>query len=347
MFLGEIIGGFILYLYQIGFCKKKFKICESCTKQKLPFLTRQAKMKRIDSITKIVFLIFISTFFDFFEFILSTYYITKIQKISESLHIRLGAFLIVASSLICRFSLKLSIFKHQIFSLSITGICLLILIISEFLFQKFDIFLTISNLIIAIIFSILSHLSIAFNNTIEKYLIDFNFLHPFLVLIFQGIIGILLTIISFIFDNPIPSLVDIYNYNSIGMFILFIFLLLFYTFFGYLKNIYRMYTIMLFSPMNKHLVDILINPIYIICYFSIGKDFIDNGKRNYLYFFLNLFLLIIFDFCGLIYNEFLVLSCFGLEYNTYYSIIDRANKVYYLDGKEKLEDNTSGENSNN
>ena len=74
MFLGEIIGGFILYLYQIGFCKKKFKICNSCTKQKLPFLTRQAKMKRIDSITKIVFLIFISTFFDFFEFILFKYY---------------------------------------------------------------------------------------------------------------------------------------------------------------------------------------------------------------------------------------------------------------------------------
>ena len=103
---------------------------------------------------------------------------------------------------------------------------------------------------------------------------------------------------------------------------------------------------MLFSPMIKHLADIIINPIYIIYYYSIGKDFIGNRNRNYVYFFLNLFLLVILDFCGLIYNEFLILSCFGLEYNTYYSITDRSNKVYYLDDKIKFEDNISDENSN-
>ena len=53
---------------------------------------------------------------------------------------------------------------------------------------------------------------------------------------------------------------------------------------------------MLFSPMNKHLADIIINPLYIIFYFSIGDDFINNNKRNYFYFFLNLVLLIVVDF---------------------------------------------------
>ena len=67
MFFGEIIGGLIFYLYQIGFCDKKFKICRTCTKQKLSFVTRKAKMNRIDSLTKIVFLVFMTAFFDFFE----------------------------------------------------------------------------------------------------------------------------------------------------------------------------------------------------------------------------------------------------------------------------------------
>ena len=285
MFFGEIIGGLIFYLYQIGFCDKKFKICRTCTKQKLSFVTRKAKMNRIDSLTKIVFLVFMTAFFDFFEYVLSTYYISNIRKISGSLQIRLAAFLIVTSSLVCRFSLKISLFKHQIFSLSIIGICLLILIISEFFFQKFDFYLSISNLFIAIILSLLSHSSIAFNDTIDKYLIDYNFLHPFLVLMFQGIIGLLFSIICAIFANPIPFLIMLYKNSSTGMFILFIFLIILYTIFGVLKNIYRMYTIMLFSPMNKHLADIIINPLYIIFYFSIGDDFINNNKRNYFYFF--------------------------------------------------------------
>ena len=341
MFFGEIIGGLIFYLYQIGFCDKKFKICRTCTKQKLSFVTRKAKMNRIDCLTKIVFLVFMTAFFDFFEYVLSTYYISNIRKISGSLQIRLAAFLIVTSSLVCRFSLKISLFKHQIFSLSIIGICLLILIISEFFFQKFDFYLSISNLFIAIILSLLSHSSIAFNDTIDKYLIDFNFLHPFLVLMFQGIIGLLFSIICAIFANPIPFLIMLYKNSSKGMFILFIFFIILYTIFGALKNIYRMYTIMLFSPMNKHLADIIINPLYIIFYFSIGDDFINNNKRNYFYFFLNLVLLIVVDFCGLIYNEFFILSCFGLEYNTYSSIIDRANKTYYLEDINSREESFS------
>ena len=69
MFIGEIIGSLIFYLYQIGFCDKKFKICRTCTKQKLSFVTRKAKMNRIDSLTKIVFLVFMTAFFDFFEYI--------------------------------------------------------------------------------------------------------------------------------------------------------------------------------------------------------------------------------------------------------------------------------------
>ena len=115
------------------------------------------------------------------------------------------------------------------------------------------------------------------------------------------------------------------------MFILFIFLLLLYSIFGALKNIYRMATILLFTPMNKHLADIMINPIYIIYYFVVGQDFKTEGEKNYLYFFTNLIILIIFDICGLIFNEFLILYCCGLYHDTHRTISFRAAKSEEMD----------------
>ena len=329
MFFGEMIGGFIFYNYQKGIGNKHQT--ELSRESILITRLRKTKMQRADGILKISFLIFVTSFFDFLEFILSTYYISKIKNKSGTLQIRLGGILIIISSLVCWFFSKFSIFRHQILSLTIIGISLIILIISEFLFQKYDIIISPKYLFFAIFLSILSHLSIALNNTIEKYLIDFNFLHPFLVLTIQGIIGFCFTFICAIYENPIPDIKLIYTNNSSGMFTLFIFLLLFYTVFGGLKNIYRMDTIMLFSPMNKHLADIFINPLYIIYYFSVGEDFSNNGGRNYFYFFLNLIILIIFDICGLIYNEFLIISCYGMGYNTYKSITLRASQLEELD----------------
>ena len=334
MFIGEIIGGVFFYLYQKGYFEKKIKISmPKESKLNNYLITNQAVMTTPDSNIKKIFLIILTAFFDFSEFLLSTHYINKIPKISGTLQIRLGGFLIVISSLICRFTLKIKIFKHQIVSVSIIGICLLILIISEFLFQTFDMILNIKNLFFAILFSILSHFFIAFNNTIEKYMIDINFFNPFKFLFMQGVIGLIFITIFSIFEEPISELKNIYIGNSTGMFTLFIFLLLFYTIFGMFKNIYRMVTIMFFSPMNKHLSDIIINPIYIIYYFAVGEDFVDNKGKNYFYFFLNLILLILFDFFGLIYNEFLIINCCGLDYNTYNSISFRA---YELEEMEKI-----------
>ena len=328
MFLGELIAGFLFYRYQTKFIEEKTKqnvLNSNKLSSKISFIQKESKMMRPDNVIKYIFLIFMTGSFDFFEFILSTYYISKFHKISGTLQTRLGGILMVFSSLLYWYLFKFPKFKHQILSIIILGLSIIILIISEFLFQTYDMILTVKNLALVIFFSILSHMCVAFNNTIEKYLIDYNFLNPFLLLTFQGIIGIVFTIICGIFENPFPVLKNAYNDNSSGMFILLLFMLLLYTLFGALKNVYRMYTIMLFTPMNKHLADILVNPIYIIYYFSIGDDFKLDGESNYYYFFLNLFLLIIFDICELIFNEFLILLCCGLEFNTYSSITSRAS----------------------
>ena len=126
MFIGEIIGGVFFYLYQKGYFEKKIKISmPKGSKLNNYLITNQAVMTTPDSNIKKIFLIILTAFFDFSEFLLSTHYINKIPKISGTLQIRLGGFLIVISSLICRFTLKIKIFKHQIVSVSIIGICLL------------------------------------------------------------------------------------------------------------------------------------------------------------------------------------------------------------------------------
>ena len=346
MFLGELIGGYLVYRYQRAFIKNSNKKAKKIKLVHFSIVIEENKMARADCLIKISFLVIMTAFFDFFEFILSTYYIDKIHKISGSLQLRLGGVLILSSSLLYWHLLKFQIYKHHIFSLIIFSICIIILIISEYFFQEFDGIINIKDLSFAILLSIFSYLSIVFEDNIEKYLIDFDFLNPFFILCLQGLIGLIFTIICATIENPLKDFIIVFENNSTGMIVLFILLLIFYFLFGALKNIYRMTTIMLFNPMNKNLADIIINPLYIIYYFISGVDSMKIGEKNYAYFFVNLVLLIIFDICGLIFNEFLILFCCGLNYNTYKSITFRASKIEEMNILQEEDENSDKSDSN-
>ena len=86
--------------------------------------------------------------------------------------------------------------------------------------------------------------------------------------------------------------------------------------------------------MVKSLTDYLLNPIYDIIEFSRGKDYLSFGKRNIGYFIINLILSLIITICGCVYNEFIVLFCCKLEYNTHHEISQRASIVL-----ENIDDN--------
>ena len=81
----------------------------------------------------------------------------------------------------------------------------------------------------------------------------------------------------------------------------------------------------LFSPMVKNLSVYILNPITFIIYFIIGYDFLYEGKRNWIYFMTNIIIAIIIGFFGCVFNEFLVLSCCGLDHETHYSVSKRAS----------------------
>ena len=167
MFLGEFFFGLILYLYQKRFLKHK--ITERITQPRFKLIKTKTKMKGNDSIIIIVFLVFISSYFDFIEFILSTNYIPYYFKSSGSLEMRLGGILTISSALFFYYLLKLDIFKHQFVSLLIIGICLIIIIICEFIFQDINIFLTYGDFFIKILLIFFVHFFNSLLDSIEKY----------------------------------------------------------------------------------------------------------------------------------------------------------------------------------
>jgi hypothetical protein len=79
----------------------------------------------------------------------------------------------------------------------------------------------------------------------------------------------------------------------------------------------------LYSPMVLTLSDYFLNPLYII-YDYIDGDFNSKNGQNIFYFVLNLILSILTVLSTFIFNEFIVLFCFGFERNTHDQITKRS-----------------------
>ena len=166
----------------------------------------------------------------------------------------------------------------------------------------------------------------AMTDVVEKYLIEFNFLNPFFILTFESIFGFILIGIYSARENLFKDIKGIYGESSAGEFALLLFLLFLYFIFSAGINIYKVLINGLFSRMVKTLSVYILNPIIFIYYFIIGYDFLYEGERNWLYFIVNIIISIIISFFGCVFNEFLVLSCCGLDYETHTTVSKRAAK---------------------
>ena len=85
-------------------------------------------------------------------------------------------------------------------------------------------------------------------------------------------------------------------------------------------------------------MDFLLNPFFNIYYFIEEKDF----HKNYFYFFINEVICFISDFFACVYNEYLILTCFGLEFDTKDDIERRSksiNSFEYILGNDDEESN--------
>ena len=72
--------------------------------------------------------------------------------------------------------------------------------------------------------------------------------------------------------------------------------------------------------MTRSFIDYLMGPIFNIYYFIDKNDF----QNDYFFFFASELLSLIIVFFGCVYNEYIILFCFGLEHNTKDEITERA-----------------------
>ena len=180
----------------------------------------------------------------------------------------------------------------------------------------------------------------SFNCCIEKYLVDVDFMNPFKLLMWEGIIIFILSILISIGSDPFQELKDAFqdkNPGDIALIIFFIFLLFILSI---IVNVYKVYCNVVYSPMARSLAHFIINPIFNILYFFTKDDF----AKNILCLIISEILCIATDFFAFVYNEYLILYCCDLEVDTVDKISERATSVENIPIQEDEEDEEEEEN---
>ena len=342
MFLSELISGFFIYKYNLNILTKKDKENEAKTNKIILIHGENSfEMARTDGRLKIYLYTFSISLIDFLDFLLSTLYFPQIYNdgFSKSLDIRLKSIIAIHSILLCHFLLEFRIYKHQKCSLIIIFICLIFIVTFEYYFLALNKKIVKSplDLTIILVLMALEGLFYSFVDIIEKYLLEYDFLNPFLLLMNEGIFGLILAIIFSFIKNPFEEFKTIYKDKF--KFILLIFGLIIYLIASGLSNSYRIITNKLYSPTTLLLSYCFLVPIYIAYYYFKEEDFLINNKGNIVYFIINLILSLIIVVCIFIYNEVFVLLCFDLDHNTHLQISSRS-RYEEINHDISLESNT-------
>ena len=341
IFFSQSLIGAIIYLYYN--CKKKEPTQE-------PIITGK-RISKIGTVTLImnksyeindsrfkkISLIIFASFFNFVGSIIRSDDAINFGEKEENnsqLEIRIRSIQIIISSLLCYFTLRLNIYKHQKLSLIIISLFLVFLIIIELIIASNK-----KNKILSMLIVIISCLSRAFLDVTEKYLFDYNYINILSMLIYEGLIGIFLFIIFFIVNKSYQTegrniLIDMSHFN--WQLITFILLIILYTVISGFRNAYRVTTNKYYSPMSRALFESTLDPFLFLYNFLTFYSY-DEGSKKWIYFSTVLFCLLVIAFFSLVYNDFIIFYCYGLEYNTYSEINRRIN----LDNARRLESEDS------
>ena len=285
------------------------------------------EISSLDSTPKIIILIFFASYFDIIGTIIRKNFNMNDKK-NKSIEERIKGFQIISSAVLCYFTIRTKMYKHNIFSLVIINFCLIIIIFIEIFYNSKGTLLNSLNILL----TLFSGFGRAILDTIEKYLFEFNYMNPFKVIMFEGLINTIFIIIIIILFDRDSFNEDFEKFKNLDGKIYFIILLFLYFIFSGLKNIYRVSTIKLYSPMTRALAEIFLDPIIIM--YTLYRDNEIYDSNFWVFYVINIFCLIIMTFCSCIYNDFIVLYCWGLEYNTYSQITKRSltnENTIYLD----------------
>ena len=331
MTLGETMGGLAVYFYQNYNWNKKKEVKYFGLK----LIYNKIKATNTDWIGKKILLILFAGFFDFTEFIIVVFFVPKLARTSPSIKTRLGCLATITSSLICVYALRFPIGRHQICSLIFMGLSFLATLILEIILKsdEQDLGRFISAHAIIMVYLML----ISFNDCTERYLANYNFLNPFFILAGEGIFEFVISIFYSINKDPFKGIIDEYNENSTGKFALLIIILFIYLILSAVVNAYKVYCNVIYTPMARSLTEYFLNPLTNIYYYINENDF----HNNYIYFIISEIVCIIMDFSFYVFNEYVILSCCDLDYDTRDEIHDRGSRPeqYSLENYEDEEEN--------
>ena len=327
IFFSQSLIGFIIYLFYFKRNKDEVKTAQiqiSPTKIGKIILIENKTYISNDSKLKKICLIIFASIFNFIGTIIRSDDAVNFGKKEENnslLEVRVRGIQIIIACLLCYFSIRIAIYRHQKFSIIIISIFLLfILIIELYISEK------VINKILAILICTLSCSFRAILDVTEKYLFDFNYINVLKMLIYEGIIGVFLFIFYYLSNDTYQKQGKniLKNMSEFDLsFVYFIILIILYIIISGLRNSYRVTTNKYYSPMSRALFESTLDPFVFLYYTLIYKDKNKYGGGYWIYFGLILFFLVIIAFFSLVYNDFIILYCFGLEHNTYHEITGR------------------------
>ena len=313
IFLSKFSFGLMGFYYYNNYEKKPFK-SHYITIQKLS----NYEIKSPDSNFKIFILIIIASIFDFLGTFMRKFSKTsQNQTTADTLEHSVRSLQVFISAILCYNTIRIKIYKHQFFSLIIIIICVFLIFLAEMICVNKDIGVK----IISFLLTCFSCFCRAFLDTIEKYLFEFDFMNPFKCMMFEGLINTFLTLfLLFIFQVSSEDIKNILKIISKQFYII-IFLIIYFLISGF-KNIYRVITIKMYSPMTRALCESIFDPFLVVYY--IFRDIDIQDLNFWIYFGVILFASIIMPISSCIYNEFFVLYCCGLEHETHLEITKRS-----------------------
>ena len=310
-------------------------------------------LKRLDSDSKIFFLIFLDAYLEFIGTIRHIYLLKVMPTETKliPLDIRIRSREIIFASIICHFTIGAQLKRHHIVSLIIIVIFLISLYIYEvYLQHKLDYYNSIFKFLELQALKVLINICRVFADVIEKYLFEFNYLLPLKLLFIKGVMQAFFMAVFYLFNlnyakegfsNLFSNNDNNFSGNDILYIIFIIIALLLYFIVSGFSYIYKLFTIKMYSPMTRTLSDTILDIFYFI-YFSTKEN--DKKQLNSKYFWHNLISIIIMIFFNLVYNEFLVLNFWGMGKNTYSQISKRATNIELInDNKSDYSDSNASE----
>ena len=320
--IGNIVGGFVIFLYQRNTVKKNEKVKYFA----LNLMQKKKKKSIIVGKFKQIVLMLIASFFNVYDFFCASNY--YIRYVSWTQQFIFPSVQLISSTLICAYSLGFKIKKHHKFSLIITSVCLLIYyLLDPLLYYQYISKIQSRHMLFSYFVVIFNQLCKSLNSCIEKYLVNSYFVSPFIILMFEGVFELIMVLVLTNGDNPFVGFKYIFETFSTGYLVLFVILVAFDIIFQIIVAIYKIYCNVEYSPMASSFVYYAMSPFLFIYFFIVERGYYYTA----LYFIAVELICIFISFSGCVFNEYIILYFCGLEHETQDLIADRAEDSGNMD----------------